>query len=236
MKRAREWSWRLYYEFLHAKSAHFVSYTYAKPPLVAGIPSLRRLDFVNYFRSLKKVAPIKYYGVGEYGEHTKRPHYHAIIFNYPDVEDLVRKWKHGRTHVGQVSYTSVNYVTNYMFNKHVEVSELVARPFALHSYGLAREYAITAKKYHRENKVYHVRNWNGKPIPMPRYIKKKIWTDFELKNIGYEQYIEGIKKEDEELDRLAKEHNVPELYMFQKKVRDLERLENKDQRLNKKRL
>lgn len=72
---------------------------------------------------------------GEYGEGgTRRPHYHACIFNadFPDKvyfkksetgeklytsETLTRLWPHGHSTTGQVTFNSAAYVARYIMKK-----------------------------------------------------------------------------------------------------------------------
>lgn len=82
-----------------------------------------------------KVPKIRYYMCGEYGELTKRPHYHACIFNY-DFKDkeiyrikdgirlytsneLSRIWSHGFCTVGSLNYDTAAYTARYIMKKHL---------------------------------------------------------------------------------------------------------------------
>ena len=69
----------------------FVTFTYA--PEYYPATGLNRLDMQMFFKRLRQrldyygfansESPLRYTYVGEYGSHTKRAHYHAIIFNFP---------------------------------------------------------------------------------------------------------------------------------------------------------
>ncbi|UPW40967.1 replication initiator protein [Sigmofec virus UA08Rod_5935] len=68
--------------------------------------SLCKRDLQLFFKRLRKKFPachIRYFGCGEYGPDTLRPHYHAILFgvDFPDKELLPNKSK-----TGQVMYSS----------------------------------------------------------------------------------------------------------------------------------
>lgn len=109
---SRTWANRLMLEFQYypdsqryrplIPTCHFVTLTYNDwhVPLVrAASPdtgrshefmSLCLRDVQLFFKRLRKARPdckIRYYLAGEYGEHTFRPHYHAIIFGLP-LDDL----------------------------------------------------------------------------------------------------------------------------------------------------
>ena len=79
--------------------------------------------------------PIRYFGVGEYGEQTMRPHYHLAIFNFPSCErgvtrfsrqgtpccancTLVSKaWGFGGVMLGTLEPQSMAYVAGYVTKK-----------------------------------------------------------------------------------------------------------------------
>lgn len=76
---------------------------------------------------------IRIFYVGEYGDETFRPHYHAAVFGYPscrylrtrnhrsaccDVCELVRTtWGKGRVEVGTLEAASAGYVAGYVTKK-----------------------------------------------------------------------------------------------------------------------
>lgn len=78
--------------------------------------------------------PLRYYAVGEYGDVSERPHYHAIIFGLPmcrygrsrysyrrnccDICDLVRDtWRLGNVDVGEANMASAGYLSGYVTKK-----------------------------------------------------------------------------------------------------------------------
>lgn len=104
---ARQWSFRLQAEMLYHEYNSFITLTYDDnhvPLSESGNLTLRKSDFQKFMKRLRKNTglDISYYACCEYGEHTLRPHYHAIIFGwFPD--DLV----FNRTNkFGNVLYTS----------------------------------------------------------------------------------------------------------------------------------
>lgn len=83
---------------------------------------------------VKYLRPIRFFGCGEYGEHTARPHYHCVVFNWdpPDrvfckksesgdslyTSDAVDElWGYGNCWVGAASYKSAGYVARYALKK-----------------------------------------------------------------------------------------------------------------------
>lgn len=55
--------------------------------------------------------------MGEYGSRTHRPHYHAIMFNVTNIDNLTRCWSHGSTHVGKVEDASIFYTLKYALKR-----------------------------------------------------------------------------------------------------------------------
>lgn len=77
---------------------------------------------------------IRYFACGEYGEATRRPHYHTLIFNhwFPDAQQhgisksgerlyisktLDELWPHGIANFGSVTFESAAYVARYVTKK-----------------------------------------------------------------------------------------------------------------------
>lgn len=103
--------------------------TKGTPPLPQRATENRENKF-----SLKAKSKIRFYMAGEYGENTKRAHYHACIFGYdfPDKkywrttgskarlytsEQLNKLWGKGHTTIGEVNFESAAYVARYIMKK-----------------------------------------------------------------------------------------------------------------------
>lgn len=77
--------------------------------------------------------PIRFYHCGEYGEKFRRPHYHAVLFNYDFLDKVFWKdvngsklflsaslqdlWPHGFSTIGNVTFESAAYVARYIMKK-----------------------------------------------------------------------------------------------------------------------
>lgn len=134
-KRARSWAARCVLEAACYEQNCFITLTYSDNCL----PSigLCKKDVQRFIRKLRDRTgrKIRYFLAGEYGEHTYRPHYHLIIFNYfPQDGKFLKPSEHGgflyRSKeisecwdnkgfilVGDVTYASAGYVARYCQKK-----------------------------------------------------------------------------------------------------------------------
>jgi hypothetical protein len=92
--------------------------------------SVHKRDVQLFLKRLRKhyKKPLRYFAVGEYGESSLRPHYHIILFGYPNcawintrprksccnVCDFTRQvWECGNVYLGTVSDQSAAYCASY---------------------------------------------------------------------------------------------------------------------------
>lgn len=234
-----EWSFRLKEELNHAHSATFVTLTYSDENLPWGghAPTLSKRDIQLFIKRLRKENDIKwkhqlrYYAVGEYGTQTRRPHYHVLLFNcestlYTKIEQI---WGLGRVDLGEVSDASIHYVTKYHVNYDVNqdaknlYKEYSIQPeFALMSRrpGIGSQYVERAGDWNYENGYLHVVK-DGYKQAMPRYLKQKIFTAEQLKQMGEQQQSEAQVRYWVEYNRLKKLGiSDPDTYMQTSLYRD----------------
>jgi len=172
----------------HSLSSHFVTLTYNNqnvPITPKKYMTLDKRHLQLFFKKLRKCNngnyPIKYYICGEYGSKTKRPHYHAIIFNV-DPSTIPETWSMGDIHIGQVSEASVGYTLKYMFkNSRVPEHKNDDRlpEFNLMSKGLGKQYLTDEMKaWHHADLLnrMHLTIADGKKVSMPRYYKDRLYT------------------------------------------------------------
>lgn len=136
LEHSRQWAIRIMDEAsLHERNS-FLTLTYADEHLPAD-GSLDKRAFPEFVARLRRrIAPrkVRYYHCGEYGEETKRPHYHAVLFgedfresrvevkskgDYPTwiSGDLVELWPYGQSMIGSVTFESAAYVARYVVKK-----------------------------------------------------------------------------------------------------------------------
>lgn len=103
-------------ESLAYSSSAFVTLTYATEFLPVG-GSLSDA----HWREFSKGISCRYFGCGEYGETSGRPHYHLILFGLQPGEALSlaqRRWRYGSIHVGHSVSTAVaRYLAAYTVKK-----------------------------------------------------------------------------------------------------------------------
>jgi hypothetical protein len=125
------WSIRAYHEStLHFKNS-FITLTYDDDHLPDDGLIVKK-DLQDFFKRLRKSLPhkIRYIACGEYGDTTRRPHYHAIIFgeNFRDdkiaISDslytspsLSDVWGKGLVSIAPVTMSSICYVCGYVNKK-----------------------------------------------------------------------------------------------------------------------
>lgn len=202
-RRTSGWSFRLMQEEKRSMTAQFITLTYDTnhvPITRNGYMSLDKRHVQLFFKRLRKahsrdpigkrMPPIKYYAVGEYGGKTKRPHYHAIILN-AHLPLIQRAWELGSVHYGTVTGASVGYTLKYMQKESkipMHRNDDRLREFSLMSKGIGEAYLTQAmvKWHHADmlNRMY-VTTEQGQKVSMPRYYKQKIFVETELKRIGH---------------------------------------------------
>lgn len=139
--RRRVWTHRIMLEAAQYADNSFVTLTYSEEKLprdANGMATLVPKHFQDWLKRLRaSVSPLKFrfYGCGEYGDQTWRPHYHAALFGYPTCKysrsqysagrrsccescDRVRDtWGFGLVDVGTLTTDSAQYVAGYVTKK-----------------------------------------------------------------------------------------------------------------------
>lgn len=140
INRRRIWVHRLMLEAaLHGDNC-FVTLTYRDDalPTNEGLATLEPAHLRNFLKRLRKAYEprrFRFYGVGEYGDTTERPHYHLALFGFPACSygqsrytasgrdccpacDAIRDaWGLGNVYVGELSDASASYVAGYVLKK-----------------------------------------------------------------------------------------------------------------------
>lgn len=227
----REWGIRCLHEAqMHSQNC-FITLTYSDEHLKD--PKLDYGDFQAFIKRLRHASdePLSYIACGEYGEVTKRPHWHAIVFNwYPkdatylrstqkghkvyESEILNAKWQKGKAELGSVTLESASYVARYSAKKlahgeEVEDFQPIFKVSSKRAIGKA-----WLEKFHDDIFNYgRLTLADGSQSSIPRYYTK--WLK-ENEPEKWLRYIQGAKekmvehatarsrKEEEELNKLRR--------------------------------
>nr|QJB20031.1 MAG: replication initiator protein [Microvirus sp.] len=220
---ARQWAVRCIHEAqMHPKNS-FITLTYSDEHLK---PKLDYADFQLFMKKLRKTQnePMGLFVTGEYGEKNKRPHWHAIIFNFrpSDIkpsrttergdqaytsEMLEKLWGKGKTELGDVTFESAGYCARYASKKlvHGQDAEHDYQPISKKS----SKHAIGKKwleKYYESLFNYGELIINGRAAgAIPRYYLK--WLK-ENKPDTWRRYVTETKAKFEELAIKKEKENL----------------------------
>jgi len=135
LERKRQWAVRITHESQMHDQNCFITLTYSDDHL----PDDGSLDvthwqlFAKTFRN--QIGKFRYYHCGEYGDLTRRPHYHAAIFGHdfaetrrhhtttPDGHKLYTSpildevWGKGHALIGNLNFDTASYVAGYITKK-----------------------------------------------------------------------------------------------------------------------
>jgi len=201
---ARSWAVRCMHEAQIHENNIFLTLTYDDAHLGDGRLDYR--DFQLFMKKLRKTQNglIGFNVVGEYGERTKRKHWHAILFNFrpsdakhlytsdsghdvSNSESLERLWGRGKIEFGGVTFDSANYVSRYSAKKLVHGND-----------GEHQFHPVSRKSNkHAIGKRWLEQNWrdifnygelliDGKPVgAIPRYYEKWLLNNHPQEWIRY---------------------------------------------------
>lgn len=230
MRRKAQWSFRIQAEARNAFSAYFVTLTYDDRHVPIGdcklsgnkldhklfIQNLRTLEnekvlltrklgsseeLSRKLLSIKEDQPLKYYGVIEYGDRFARPHFHYILLNIRDTNNINLAWTNRRIRaykkngyipenlgdsfgiiqVDDCNVNTIDYVLKYMIKDHEKQDyEGKQKEVSFMSKGFGLSYVddefVNFIKQPENNLVVNDR---GSKIGLPRYYRKKFLSDFE---------------------------------------------------------
>lgn len=119
VRQARDWAVRCCLEAAQHEEAAFVTLTYDD----AHLPPdgfLRKAHLSGWLKRIRaRLHPrrIRFFACGEYGETTRRPHYHALVFGVRDDPSLSEAWPFGFTQVDTCTPAAISYVAGYVGKK-----------------------------------------------------------------------------------------------------------------------
>lgn len=144
INRKRLWTNRLLLEAGEHGSNSFLTLTYrdeSLPLTMNGLSTLAPEDLRNFLKRIRRVLSptrVRYFGVGEYGDETSRPHYHLALFGFgschngttikfrgrvipdkccPVCRLVSRTWGLGDIECGTLEESSAKYLCGYVLKK-----------------------------------------------------------------------------------------------------------------------
>lgn len=199
VNKKRLWTWRNQVESLDHKKSAVATLTYRTSRLPEG-GSLNKTHLQLFIKRLRRKISkkIRYFACGEYGETTKRPHFHILLYGLDPLlagghdgkGGLVKQtWKYGHTLVDEISPEAIAYVAGYVTKKlnseeRAEKGLAPERLFMSLRPGIGASFsskiartlktpdgllAVTAN-----GDVPHALRYNGKTVPIGRYIRGRL--------------------------------------------------------------
>lgn len=171
--RRREWFLRLCYEYDNNNYTYFVTLTYDNDHIGDGM--LHKDHLQKWLKALKRKYGCRWYAIGEYGTHTFRPHYHAILFSQLPIDDPI--WDKGNYLFENCQSTAqINYILHYHTRPKLPdyFDNDDAQPaFSLMSKGLGVGLMTSELVDYLLNHNSCTIKYNGDTFVFPRYYQKK---------------------------------------------------------------
>lgn len=125
VNKRRLWTSRLFLESCCHQAAWFVTLTYAPEhcPADASVSVRAAQDYLRKLRSIVAPRKVRYFIVGEYGDESERPHYHAIIFGNVTSDEVQQAWSLGHSRADAVTMERLQYLAGYTAKKWTRVNE-----------------------------------------------------------------------------------------------------------------
>ena len=206
------WATRIYHESKMHERNCFVTLTYENAP-----EKINRKDPQIFIKRLRRRSetPIRYFLTGEYGEKTRRPHYHAIIFGEDflggayDIDHKLysnpvidQAWGHGLVSIGNLTLASAMYTAGYTTKK-------VNDPDTFSIMSRSPPLGRTWVQQHHDNlrRLEHV-VIEGQEIPIPDVYLKWLEGVEEYEHIKANKQAKTERKPDSALDSRQKIFNT----------------------------
>lgn len=136
----KRWASRILQEAQFHPESIFVTLTYSDENVPKSLDKRTAQLWLKRYRDQIYPRKIRYFLVGEYGEETGRPHFHAVIFSgrCTDVDIIKNSWSYGFVMVAPMTDARARYVAKYVLKK------LGAPPN--YSDGRLREFALMSRR------------------------------------------------------------------------------------------
>jgi len=204
INRRRVWTHRILLEAAQHEANSFATLTYDDDHC-PGDNSVSPRALTLFLKRLRKDLPfkIRYFGCGEYGEQSGRPHYHLALFGYPscrygitsqkkakcceNCDRLSDAWGLGKILLGSLEPASAAYVAGYVSKKwtrandpggrHPSFARMSLRPAI--GIGMMHEVASVLLQHGLEERMVDVPltlQHGTKQWPLGRFLRRKLRT------------------------------------------------------------
>lgn len=115
---AKAWALRCQLELQQHTHACFSTLTYSNDNQPITLSKRHLQLWLKRLRSIT-AKPIRFFASGEYGEHTQRPHYHALLFGLPQsaANRIENAWALGHVRTTAITPQRVAYTAGYTAKK-----------------------------------------------------------------------------------------------------------------------
>lgn len=225
INRRRLWTGRIVLESRQHEFNSFATFTYANRyhfycKVVPRTLDPRHLQL--FWKRLRKERQDKfrYFAVGEYGDQTWRPHYHAALFGISMFEGdlLSRCWGFGHVHLGELTHDSAQYIAGYVTKKMTAVDDTrlngLHPEFARMSQGIGKSaipgVGLELTKPGGSNAILKAGDvpreirTDGKTYPLGRYLRGKLREE-----VGWQpQTPQGVRLQIAHKNSLMSAHDI----------------------------
>lgn len=220
--RRRIWTHRMMLESMQHEYSSFVTLTYgdANLPNDGSLVPEHLTLWLKRLRQVLNPVKVRYFAVGEYGDRSFRPHYHAAVFGLSGCAvsfkrgecscrscSVVREtWGYGHVMVGELTSRSAQYITGYVAKKmtrpdHPMLDGRVAE-FARMSLrpgigaGAVPDVASVMMQFKLEQKMVDVPvalRHGGSELPLGRYLRRLLRLQCGLDENAPQAVIDALK-------------------------------------------
>ena len=210
IKRRKQWAHRILLEAMCHEKNSFLTLTYKTEPEGGTLVPRDFQLWVKRFRfalSEDGRPPIRFFGVGEYGDKFGRPHYHAALFGVGrEVTPLVEKtWGQGHVMLGSLTLASAQYIAGYVTKKMTKPDDPRLNgkhpEFSRMSQGIGRgavpliSQSLQGVNYDCRtiSDVPHVLFHGVRSLPLDRYLRRRLIPSLGLPNPASDSVLEKIR-------------------------------------------
>lgn len=219
INKATEWCYRIQEELkkYDNKDCHFITLTYDNKsvPQDGSLEKDAISHFIKSLRNQTQQQNIKFYGIGEYGSTTDRPHYHILIFGLKLNDKKFNSYsKHrhilytsatiqdawhnkGKCILAEISYQTAHYVARYINKASQQYDKKLTAPYtrASKNHSIGYKKGLELYELFENNNVLLKTNNTVKTIPIPRYyyklLEKQNTPLYELKKAQQYEYLKN---------------------------------------------